>query len=964
MKILAGFFLLTAGLLAQRTTVTDTIRNGNGTLSNGTITITPNQQFTAVGGVPVYPVPTIVRVTQGVFSVALYPNDTTVDPVSGTSYSAAYALTGQSPPNITETWVVPTSGSPVHLAAVRVNPVPTPQSTIPLSLLSRGGGSTGQCLVLGPTFWGPSSSCGGGGGDSVLGGSNLTVTGSIPFQNGTLATVTQVAGFTWTASGLSIPSGAYNIAGSKVISFQSTPANYWFAGAGNATATGIQNTGLGNQALFSLTTGTGNNAFGFGAMFSCTTCSGDTINGNGALSSATTAINDSALGFQALYGITTGSYLSAIGYQAGRYISGGVTLNTASDHSVYMGSNAYPLGASDTNEIVIGATTTGLGSNTTVIGNSSTVTTGLYGDVQKFNGSTIHLSGIASPGGSGNCPEFAANGIDLVSTGAPCGSGGGGGVQCGTSISTTTLTAEIGASVVPCVYGFNDTTFAFAASPTVVITGAPTGNGSWKLYITPAGGEEIQITSSSAGAFVGTNVNVLVVTSPAFPVGAYPKATGTITASSTSWTTVVDARPSAGDRAYITAGNGIGTIINGVTAIDSTVPQKGATNAFTGINDYSAGFLRPPSGASLPATCAVNDTFDLTSASAAARWNICTSTNTWTTQGTATGCAAVGATGTIQASNGSGACQATSGIDNGTNVTFTEPVLSPSISIGVSPPASSVCGPNGTSPAAFVCLTEGNTPIGTGASVDTIWATSGHRLNQILNGVNDTLVGANTTDAFQNKTYDTGATGNSFKIAGTAITSVSGTGATVCLATGSVCGGGYNMTTAGQGSFNFMNATGATFFAGLSSLGGATGALCEEYNLFYASAKITSVYFGTGTADASNYVAAFLYNEAGTLISGSTTTGQHIPANSTIGITLTSPPTINSGPGYLCVGMGGGTGTLQLVDQSLPGSVWGESTKRFFTITGVSWSTATATPPSTLGTRTAGFNAVWALGTP
>ena len=196
MKLLAIFLLLTAGALAQRTTVTDTIRNGSGTLANGTITVTPNQQFTAVGGVPVYPVPTIVRVTQGVFSVQLYPNDSTVNPVSGTSYSAAYALTGQSQPNITETWVVPTSGSPVNLAAVRTNPIPTPVSTIPLSLLSTGGGTTGECLVLGVTFWGPMVCPGGGG---TPGGSNTQlqynsmgsfagITGAI--SNGTSVTLT------------------------------------------------------------------------------------------------------------------------------------------------------------------------------------------------------------------------------------------------------------------------------------------------------------------------------------------------------------------------------------------------------------------------------------------------------------------------------------------------------------------------------------------------------------------------------------------------------------------------------------------------------------------------------------------------------------------------------------------------------------------------------------------------------
>jgi hypothetical protein len=43
----------------------------------------------------------------------------------------------------------------------------------------------------------------------------------------------------------------------------------------------------------------------------------------------------------------------------------------------------------------------------------------------------------------------------------------------------------------------------------------------------------------------------------------------------------------------------------------------------------------------------------------------------------------------------------------------------------------------------------------------------------------DTLVGRATTDTFTNKTFDTAGTGNSFKINGTAITAVTGTGAVV-----------------------------------------------------------------------------------------------------------------------------------------------------------------------------------------
>ena len=48
-----------------------------------------------------------------------------------------------------------------------------------------------------------------------------------------------------------------------------------------------------------------------------------------------------------------------------------------------------------------------------------------------------------------------------------------------------------------------------------------------------------------------------------------------------------------------------------------------------------------------------------------------------------------------------------------------------------------------------------------------------------LPAATDTLVGKATTDVFTNKTYDTAGTGNSFKINGTSITAVTGTGSVV-----------------------------------------------------------------------------------------------------------------------------------------------------------------------------------------
>ena len=69
----------------------------------------------------------------------------------------------------------------------------------------------------------------------------------------------------------------------------------------------------------------------------------------------------------------------------------------------------------------------------------------------------------------------------------------------------------------------------------------------------------------------------------------------------------------------------------------------------------------------------------------------------------------------------------------------------------------------------------------------------------------DTLVGRATTDTFTNKTFDTAGTGNSFKINGTTVNAVTGTGSTVVLSNSPVLTG---VTTVGVVSATSVNATG------------------------------------------------------------------------------------------------------------------------------------------------------------
>lgn len=77
-------------------------------------------------------------------------------------------------------------------------------------------------------------------------------------------------------------------------------------------------------------------------------------------------------------------------------------------------------------------------------------------------------------------------------------------------------------------------------------------------------------------------------------------------------------------------------------------------------------------------------------------------------------------------------------------------------------------------------FTEKAAPSGA-ASHDLLWGDStAHRLKMLNNnGSADTVVGAATTDALTNKTYDTAGSGNSFSINGVAVTTNTGTGSVV-----------------------------------------------------------------------------------------------------------------------------------------------------------------------------------------
>ena len=152
--LLAGMSLLQAQ--PTTTTVSDTLYASDGSLAQGAVHIRLRTACIAPGGYVISALSTdTVFVTSGVFSKALVPNDTCVP--SGTSYQINYDLTtaaGTPSARLPEIWVVPTSGSPVAISAIRVAVPPPVVPSFSISQLT-GCSVAGQ----GPVYNGTAFTC-------------------------------------------------------------------------------------------------------------------------------------------------------------------------------------------------------------------------------------------------------------------------------------------------------------------------------------------------------------------------------------------------------------------------------------------------------------------------------------------------------------------------------------------------------------------------------------------------------------------------------------------------------------------------------------------------------------------------------------------------------------------------------------------------------------------------------------
>ena len=182
-----------------------------------------------------------------------------------------------------------------------------------------------------------------------------------------------------------------------------------------ANSTGNQNVSVGAQSMFLNNTGSDNTAVGFRAL-QLVTSSNNTAVGSDSLQNTTTGGNNVSVGRQSLLSNSTGNYNTALGFQAGY---AGVA-NTTGSNNIFIGYQATGVSATE--------------SNRTWIGNSSTTSTWLAGNVLigtttdagyklDVNGTVraqvslsgipniIHVSNLQTDGGPGGAIAFYTGGV-------------------------------------------------------------------------------------------------------------------------------------------------------------------------------------------------------------------------------------------------------------------------------------------------------------------------------------------------------------------------------------------------------------------------------------------------------------------------------------------------------------------------------------------------------------------------
>jgi hypothetical protein len=217
--------------------------------------------------------------------------------------------------------------------------------------------------------------------------------------------------------------------------------------AGHNLTTGYQNVAIGPSALFQETTGTTNVAIGPGALSNQNGASDNIAIGQATLDSVTTGDDNVGMGDNDLMDVTTGSGNTAIGHQAGEII-------TTGNFNLYLGDGASPNigGTNNEFETVIGGTN-GHGSNTQTLGISTQST---------------YIPGLAPSSGGPDCLQIATTG-QITNTGSGCGAG------AGTVTSFAAPSASWPSWLVPTVTNATSTPSLAVAASTIPVAAGGTG---------------------------------------------------------------------------------------------------------------------------------------------------------------------------------------------------------------------------------------------------------------------------------------------------------------------------------------------------------------------------------------------------------------------------------------------------------------------------------------------------------
>jgi hypothetical protein len=155
--ITLSFCLLLAclPLCAAGTIIADTIRTPFGGLWNGSIKITcpsgVNAAGQTIGGFT-----QSITVINGAFRVTIDPGDAGSPKGRTCSVTRSPALPGAQP----ETWLVPTSTTPLKIPQVQAGPVPAPPAQLLPTQIAQGGATLNQAMCWLGLSWGPGT-CGG-----------------------------------------------------------------------------------------------------------------------------------------------------------------------------------------------------------------------------------------------------------------------------------------------------------------------------------------------------------------------------------------------------------------------------------------------------------------------------------------------------------------------------------------------------------------------------------------------------------------------------------------------------------------------------------------------------------------------------------------------------------------------------------------------------------------------------------